>query len=72
MNKNVVFAILGVAVFAVLLVVVWERGDEEGGPEFEPVPATTKAEEKGETEKAPAPVKPIKEKCAKKKKQVIK
>jgi hypothetical protein len=48
MNKNVLFALLGIGVFAVLLIVIWGRGRDEGGPAFEPAPPPA-----GEQSKAP-------------------
>ncbi|MHC4778684.1 MAG: LysM peptidoglycan-binding domain-containing protein [Planctomycetota bacterium] len=67
MNKNVIFGLVGVAVFAVIFMVMWEKGGEEEEPAFEPKPPAEKGENegekkgeaKGETKKPAKPDKPL-------------
>jgi nucleoid-associated protein YgaU len=58
MNKNAIFAVIGVGVFVAVLVVVWGQGGGEQGPAFEPAKAPPAGEAKAPAEEGPKPVPP--------------
>ncbi|MHC4601430.1 MAG: LysM peptidoglycan-binding domain-containing protein [Planctomycetota bacterium] len=56
MNKNAIFALIGVGVFVALLVVIWGQSGSDRGPAFEPAKPSAESETKGPAEKGPEPM----------------